>query len=231
MQKYIPLLLLFLGLVAAYFFGLHEYFNLESLKVHRQTLKTLVAQHWAMASFLFILTYLALTAAAIPIDAFMCLTSGFLFSQPFSTLYILIASLTGGILLFLAARTAFGDLLKRKAGPRLQKMEANFQKNAAAYLIFLRLIPIMPSWLINLTPALFGVPLKTFTWASIIGILPGAYVFSQAGTGLGTFLDSPEEPNFSLLFNREFYIGLILMLLFALALLLAKWCINKKTSQ
>ncbi len=231
MRKYIPIVLLLLAMIAAYYFGFHKYFTFESLKEHRHFLKKMVDQHWLATSLIFLLTYITLTALSLPIDAFFCLTAGFLFPQPFCTLYIIFGAALGGSILFYAAKTAFADLFRRKAGPRLKKLEHNFHHNAACYIIFLRLIPVLPTWIVNVAPALFNVPYRTFLWATIVGYIPGAYVFSEAGKGLGKFLDRWFKPRYTELFDTEFYIGLGVMVLLALGMLLFMRYLSKRKNK
>ena len=105
----------------------------------------------------------------------------------------MIAATTGATLLFLAARTVFGDILHKKAGPWLHKLEAGFQKNAFNYLLALRLVPAFPFFVVNLVPAFLNVRLRTFVVTTFFGIIPGAFVYTSVGAGLGSVFDSGEE--------------------------------------
>jgi uncharacterized membrane protein YdjX (TVP38/TMEM64 family) len=118
---------------------------------------------------------------------------------------------------FLAARTAFADVLRAKAGPTLQKMEAGFRENALSYLLVLRLVPLFPFFLVNLAPAFLGVPLRTYVAATFFGIIPGTVVYSSVGAGLGTILEQGGAPDKSIIWRLE-VIGPLLGLA-ALALL------------
>jgi uncharacterized membrane protein YdjX (TVP38/TMEM64 family) len=72
----------------------------------------------------------------------------------------------------------------------VQKLRAGFQAEGFNYLLFLRLVPLFPFWLVNLAAALFGMRLLPYVAATAIGILPGTFVFSYFGAGLGTALDA-----------------------------------------
>ncbi len=80
-----------------------------------------------------------------------------------------------------------------KAGPFLARMEAGFKEDALSYLLVLRLIPAFPFFIVNLVPALLGVPLRTFAIATFLGIIPGTFVFSSIGAGLGSIFDNMQE--------------------------------------
>ena len=119
----------------------------------------------------------------------MTIAGGFLFGTLTTTVVVVVGATIGAIALFLAARYAFFDALHAKAGPALLKMEKGFQENALSYLLVLRLIPLFPFWLVNLVPALLGVPLRTYVIGTALGIIPGTFVFASVGNGLGTLLE------------------------------------------
>ena len=89
---------------------------------------------------------------------------------------------------FLTARTALGDPLLRRAGPRAHRLARGFREDAFSYLLFLRLVPAFPFFLVNLVPAFAGVRLGPFIAATAIGIIPGAIVFALAGVGLDSMI-------------------------------------------
>jgi len=92
------------------------------------------------------------------------------------------------VILFLAARTAVGGALKARVGPWLDKVQKEFAEEGFSYLLFLRLVPIFPFWLVNLVPALCGVSLATFAAATALGILPATFVFAFVGAGLDSVI-------------------------------------------
>lgn len=221
-KKWIPLFIIIVLMAIAYFSGILRYFSFDTLKMHRQALVALVSAHWFLSSLLFILLYIVVAALSLPIGVFISLIGGFLFPQPYSTLYIVIGATIGASLIFLAARTALGDLLKKKAGGLLTKIETGFRENGVSYLLFLRLVPLFPFWLVNIAPAFLGVSLRTFVWTTFVGIIPGSFVFAQAGEGLGAILDSGEGFSLKGIFNWQVRIALIALGIFALIPIVVK---------
>ncbi|MEO0619840.1 MAG: VTT domain-containing protein, partial [Pseudomonadota bacterium] len=63
-----------------------------------------------------------------------------------------------------------------------------FSENALSYLLFLRLVPAFPFWLVNIAPGLLGVRLPTYVAGTFFGIIPGTMAFSFLGSGLDTTL-------------------------------------------
>jgi uncharacterized membrane protein YdjX (TVP38/TMEM64 family) len=122
---------------------------------------------------------------------------------------VVISATVGAVALFLAARSALFDVLHAKAGPALLKMEQGFKESALSYLLVLRLIPLFPFWLVNLVPALLGVPLRTYVIGTAIGIIPGTFVYASIGNGLGAILDSGEQPDLTVIFNTEVLIPIL----------------------
>lgn len=221
-KKWIPLLVIITLMIIAYFSGVLKYFSFEKLQMHRQALIALVSAHWLLAPLLFILLYIVVAALSLPVGVFLSLIGGFLFPQPFSTLYIVVGATIGASLIFLAAKTALGDLLKKRAGGLLAKIKTGFRENGVSYLLFLRLVPLFPFWLVNLAPAFLGVPLRTVVWTTFIGIIPGTFVFAQAGAGLGAILDSNQGFSLQGILNWQVRIALIALGIFALIPIVVK---------
>ncbi|MCB1072710.1 MAG: TVP38/TMEM64 family protein [Chlamydiia bacterium] len=216
MKKWIPLIIIIILMLIVYFSGVTKYLTFETIKENRQLILSYIDQYPLLMPFLFTLIYVVMTALSLPGGALLSILGGFIFGVPLSTIYVVVGATIGATIIFSAARTAMGDLLKRKAGPFLLKMETGFQKNAASYLLFLRLIPLFPFWLVNIAPAFFNVKTRTYLWTTFLGIIPGAYVFTQAGNGLGAIFDSGKEFSVETVFNIEIKIALIVLALFAL---------------
>ena len=123
-------------------------------------------------------------------------------------------STVGSIAVFLAARTAFYDLFQARVGAALAKLEDGFRRDSFNYLLFLRLVPVFPFWLVNIVPALLGMKLGPYALATLIGIIPGAVVYSSVGAGLGVLIDSGKVPDLGIIFEWQ-----ILLPLFGLAAL------------
>jgi uncharacterized membrane protein YdjX (TVP38/TMEM64 family) len=116
------------------------------------------------------------------------LTGGFLFGWQVGFPLTVIAATSGATIVFLLAKTTFGEQLARRTGPWLCKVRSGFQQDAFIYLLFLRLVPAFPFWFMNLAPALLGVSLRDFVLATALGIVPGTLAFSIIGSGLDAIL-------------------------------------------
>jgi len=223
LRRFLPLLLIIVAAVTVRMLGWTEYLSFEELKRHRGYLLSLVQQWPFLAALAYMLLYTITTALSIPGGAALSIFGGFLFGQPFATLYVVFAATLGATIIFLAAKTSIGDLLRDRAGSGLRKIENKIRKDAVYYLLFMRLVPLFPFWLVNLAPAFVGVALSTFVWTTAVGIIPGAFVFTQAGAGVGSLLDMGETPSLGSLLTIEIRIALVALGLFVLIPVVYKW--------
>lgn len=190
--RLVPLLVLVAGLVVFFALDLQRYISFEVLRENREVLRTWVQQKGILAGLIYIGIYAVAVAFSLPGGAVMSIAGGFLFGTLWGSIYILIGATLGATALFIIAKTALGDVLRAKAGPWLQKMEAGFQENALSYLLVLRLVPLFPFFVVNLVPAFLGVPLVTYVLGTFFGIIPGVVVFASVGAGLGSIFDAGE---------------------------------------
>jgi uncharacterized membrane protein YdjX (TVP38/TMEM64 family) len=191
-RRLLPLALLAAAIALAFAFGADEYLSFEALRAHREDLLALVARYGVVAGLGYMAVYAAVVALSLPGAVFMTLSGGFMFGAVLGTAYTVIGATAGATVIFLIARTAAGDLLARRAGPAVRRMEDGFRDNALSYMLVLRLIPVFPFWLVNLVPALLEVPLRIYVFATFVGIIPGTFVYCLAGAGLGSVLESGE---------------------------------------
>ncbi len=192
-SQVLPAFALVAGMAAVYAFRLDQYVSFEQLRSHRGELTAYVTAMPVTATLAFIAAYAVATALSFPGAIVLTLAGGFLFGIWAGTVAVVAGATIGATLLFIAARSALGDLLRAKAGPWLARMEEGFKDNALSYLLVLRLVPAFPFFIVNLVPAFLGVPLRTFVIATGLGIVPGTFVFASIGAGLGSIFDNMEE--------------------------------------
>lgn len=181
------LLLVLLAAVAAFFAAdLGRWLNLQALKEAQGQLAALRADHpLALASAYFAL-YVAATALSVPGAAVITLAGGAVFGLLWGTVIVSFASTLGATLAFLTARFLLRDAVQARFGQRLAEIERGIERDGAFYLLSLRLIPVVPFFLINLLMGLTRMRVGTFYGVSQIGMLPGTLVYVNAGTQLGS---------------------------------------------
>ena len=184
--KFVVLGLFALAVSAFFLFDLKQYLSLETLQANRDKLLFYTDAHYTTAVAAFILLYCVQTAFSLPGAAIFTLAGGFLFGSFVGTLYVNVAATAGATLAFLAARYLLRDWVERKFGDRLGPIQEGFARNAFSYLITLRLIPIFPFFLINLVSGLTRIRVGQYVLATALGIIPGSFVYANAGRQLGT---------------------------------------------
>lgn len=174
------------AIVAFFYFDLKQYVSLEALKENRDRLLAFTEANYTAAVLVYILLYCLQTTFSLPGAAVFTLAGGFLFGPWLGALYVNIGATSGATLAFLAARYLFRDWVERKFGDRLGPIQEGFAKNAFSYLLTLRLIPIFPFFLVNLVSGLTRIKIGTYVAATAIGIVPGSFIYANAGRQLGS---------------------------------------------
>lgn len=219
----LAILALFIGGIAAFFiFGGQKYLSLDSIKQNRDLLLNYTRDHYALALAAAFLIYTASTALSVPGGIVLSLMCGFLFGRWVGTALIVCAATLGAALVFLAARYLFADAAKARLGSFGEKINQGFTENGLSYLLFLRLVPLFPFWLVNLAPAFTNMKLPTYVAGTALGIIPGSFVFANLGQSLGS-LNSLSD-----LLSNDVKIAFALLGLFALLpVLIKKFRANK----
>ena len=206
-----------LGLVAAaaiafIAIGGHHYLTFAALAENRGRLMAFVADRGCAAGAVYIALYAVLTALSVPGGGVLTIAGGVLFGTWLGALCAVIGATLGATAIFLAVRAGLSGLARR-AGPLAGRLEAGFRADAFSYLLFLRLVPIFPFWLVNLVPALLGVRLRTFVLGTFIGIIPATFIYAGLGNGLGRVV---ENPDLSIVFRPAVLLPLVGLAVLAL---------------
>ncbi len=215
LARLLPLLILIAGLVAFFALGLNRYVSFSVLRENREALLTWVHSAGIIAPLSYMAVYAVAVAFSLPVGAILTITGGFLFGVAWGTVYTVIGATLGATALFLIAKTTLGDVLRAKAGPWLQKMEAGFRENAMSYLLVLRLVPLFPFFVVNLAPAFLGVPVVIYVVGTLIGIIPGTFAYTSAGAGLGSIFDAGAAFTVQNIVTPEIRIAMIALIILA----------------
>lgn len=230
-KRLLPVAVLAVGLGLFFAFDLGRYLSWDSLAEYQDWLEGEIAELGLLANLIFIAAYAVAIAFSVPGGTFLTIAGGFLFGTLAGGVSVVVGATIGAVGLFLAARYAFYEALHAKAGRALRKMERGFKENAFSYLLFLRLVPLFPFWLVNLVPALLGVPLKIYVAATFIGIIPATFIIASVGNGLGAILAAGETPDVSILFEPQVLLPILGLAVLALVPVFYKaWKARKGTS-
>ncbi len=193
LRKYAPLIVLVAGMVLIFAMGWHRLLSLRTVGMNYEWLTSQIDHHLAVSLLIYFLTYVVVVALSLPGGLVMTLTGGLLFGWKIGAPVTVIGATTGATIVFLIARSSFGESLVARAGPWIVKLREGFKENALSYLLFLRLVPAFPFVVVNLAPALLNVPLRTYVIGTFLGIIPASIAYSIAGAGLASIVEAQNK--------------------------------------
>lgn len=183
------ILLLLAALVAAglfFYLDLGRYLTLDALKANRASLLSYYEGHKTLTVAAFMAVYVAQTALSLPGAAVLSLAAGAIFGAVAGTVYAVVAATLGATLGFLVARYLLREIVLERFGGKLEGLNRELEERGFNYLLFLRLVPLFPFFLINLGAGVTRLPLRTFVLGTLIGIIPGGFVYVNAGASLAS---------------------------------------------
>jgi uncharacterized membrane protein YdjX (TVP38/TMEM64 family) len=195
------------GLALFFLGGGEHWLSLEFLKENRDRLAAWTDRHYGLMLLASGAVYVVATALSLPVGAVLSLGLGFLFGRWVGTGVTVLAATVGATLAFWAARFVFADAARARlsAYPAAARLLEGFRQDAFRYLLFLRLVPLFPFWLVNLVPAFTVIDTRTYVLATLIGVVPGSFVYVNLGRTLGQ-IDSLGE-----LWSPEVVLGFALL--------------------
>jgi len=182
----VALVLVIVVLVSSFFaMDLHHQLTLENIKSHQKSFAEYYNAHKALTISIYMAGYIVVTALSLPGAAVMSLAGGALFGLWIGVLVVSFASSIGATLAFLVSRFLFKGWVQEKFGDKLQTINEGIKREGAFYLFTLRLVPVFPFFVINLAMGLTPIKTAVFYGVSQLGMLPGTFVYLNAGTQLG----------------------------------------------
>lgn len=190
LHRWLPLLIVIGAIALAWIFGLHDYLSFAMVADNRQALRAFVSENFSLSIAAYALLYFMVTALLIPGAALLTVLGGFLFGWPLAAPLTIVSATLGATVIFLAARSSFGDLLVKKGGPLARKLASSIAGEAFGYLLFLRLVPVFPFFAVNIAAALCNLKTRTFFLATLIGIVPATFAYAVLGSGLDAIIEA-----------------------------------------
>jgi uncharacterized membrane protein YdjX (TVP38/TMEM64 family) len=206
-RRFIPLTLLLAVIVTAYATGLTRYLSFAPIREHGRWLQEQVARHYLVSLLIYFIGYAALTTTAIPGAIFVTLTGGFLFGTWVGGFTTSLAATTGALGVYFIVRSSIGAWLRERAERSegmMRRMRAAARDDAFWYLFGLRVVPAVPFILINILAGAASVPLRPYTLATFLGILPAFILYSAIGSKLGEMFAHGQSPSLQSLIQPQF---------------------------
>lgn len=181
------IILCFLSVLTAFFvLDVHEYFNLAYLQGRSEMLREFVSSNYAQSMIVFALVYYVSIVFTIPIASVMTLLSGFLFGTVPAFFMVLITVTLAATTLFMIVQKYFHHVLCKRCEPIIRRFEEASGGSLLSVLLFLRLVPIFPFFLVNIAAGMTHMRARDFMLGTFVGVMPGTFVFVLSGMQLST---------------------------------------------
>ena len=184
MRKLLIILILVTVIVGIKLSGIGDYLTLDSIKENKDILVGLAESNTVVFVLGFILTYIGVVIFQIPGATILTLLAGAIFGPYLGTLWVNIGASIGSLFAFLAARYILRDVVNAKFGSRLEEFNGGVAEHGFNYILFLRLVPLFPFFLINVVAGVTGVKTRDYFLATVVGIIPGSFVYCNVASAL-----------------------------------------------
>lgn len=184
-------------------------------------LKKHVETHYVSAVVVFVFVYIVVNLW-FPAAAVMTLLSGFLFGTILGAIYVDAAATLGAVIAFEVSRNVAGNRIQHRWSQQLEGFNQAVSKYGREYLVLVRMIPVMPYFLINFLGGLTRVRLITFAWTTAVGSLPGILIFCYGGRQLLT-IESVDQ-----ILSFEVVMAFVLLAVFVASAVFARWILRRR---
>jgi uncharacterized membrane protein YdjX (TVP38/TMEM64 family) len=209
-KKYGAVAIILTLMVGFWVGGFGEYLTRDNFLAHKDAFQSYIVENYILSILIFICVYACIVALSLPFATLMTLAGGFLFGFVGGTIAVVTAATLGATIIFFIAKSSFGETLRARAGNIYNRIERDMNNNAVGYLLFIRLVPLFPFFVVNIVPALFNVKTRTYILTTFFGILPGTAVFVNVGRSLDQ-IENPAD-----LVSPDIILAIALLGLFAL---------------
>ncbi len=188
-----------IGITLFYFLDIKEYLSFESLKANRDRLNVVYQENSIVFISGFVGVYFLIVSFSLPGATLLTLAAGAIFGSVLGVLIVNIGATLGATAAFLSARFIFRELVENKFSDKLKFINRGISGNAFSYLLFLRLVPVFPFFLVNLVLGLTQVRLSIYFFGTMLGIMPGSFVYAFAGSNLANINSVSDIASFKVL--------------------------------
>ena len=218
-KKYylVSLFVLFL-IISAYFY---DHLTLETIKDNKLWISDFIAHHYSLSVFLFFLSCLVFINSPIPLAAIIKVLGGFTFGFYMGSFYNISATILACLAGFGISRYALKEAFEKAYYDRVKKVEDDIEKNGFYYFLTLRLVMVVPYFIINITAGISRVSFKHYLFSTLLGVIPTSLIYANAGSRLEQINSVAEllEPEF-----------IVAVLLIALASVIPPWLKKTRTT-
>jgi len=227
-KQYWPFFLVVPLLGAGYVLGVPSLLSWQGLAARQAELREIVAAQPVTSAAGFVLLYAITVAASFPGAAIVTVAGGLLFGVVLGAALAVTGATIGASLLFVVARGALRPMLSARVAGVMARLQPGLERDGFLYVLSLRLIPVVPFWLINLAASMSGMRLRDFAAGTALGIIPGTTIFASIGAGVGAILAAGQTPDLSIIFRPIVFGPLMALAMLSLVpILWRRWTKNR----
>ena len=211
-----PLIVTFVTFLFFYY-EIYSYVNADFIKNNRQDIFKYLERHIFFNSFLFLIfcvIWFFLLGFGFP----LIIVAGFAFGSILGSILLLLGFACGSLSLYIFANYYFRDLVLKYFANKYKNLSIHFKNNDFAYLLFLRLVPGLPSQATSLIPVLFNMNLKNYFFASLIGAAPSIIILVSLVSGISSKVEKGINFDINLLSDPQISIPLAALAIMVLVI-------------
>ena len=184
----------------AFILGAFEYIN------------TQINSNFLLAIIFYSFLYIVCVAFSIPVASYLTLIGGAIFNW-LALPVVIISATIGATIIFILSKSILANYFSKKIIKKYKGLEKGFSKNHFYYLLFLRLIPFAPFFIVNILAGIVNMRIISYVFATFIGIIPGTTIYIFTGISFSELFHNSQIPEFNITSSKYFFIILLLSIL------------------
>jgi uncharacterized membrane protein YdjX (TVP38/TMEM64 family) len=181
-----------------FYYEIYNYVSSDFIKNDRKVIIIFIKKNIFICSFLFFLfssIWFFLLGFGLP----LVIAAGFLFGSYLGSVLLVMGFGIGATTLYIFANHYFKDLVFKYFSSKYKILDSHFKKNDLAYLLFLRLVPGIPSQVGTLIPILFNIKPKKIFFSNIFGVAPNIFISVSLVSGISSKIEEGAKFNLDFL--------------------------------
>ena len=175
-------------------------------------INTQINSNFLLAIIFYSFLYIVCVAFSVPVASYLTLIGGAIFNW-LALPVVVISATIGATIIFILSKSVLANYFSKKIIKQYKGLEKGFSKNHFYYLLFLRLIPFAPFFIVNILAGIVNMRIISYVFATFIGIIPGTTIYIFTGITFSELFQNSQIPEFNITSSKYFLIILLLSIL------------------
>ena len=175
-------------------------------------INTQINSNFLLAIIFYSFLYIVCVAFSVPVASYLTLIGGAIFNW-LALPVVVISATIGATIIFILSKSILANYFSKKIIKKYKGLEKGFSKNHFYYLLFLRLIPFAPFFIVNILAGIVNMRIISYVFATFIGIIPGTTIYIFTGITFSELFQNSQIPEFNITLSKYFLIILLLSIL------------------